>query len=84
MKQNSPDKLSELNQRQKKTVRHLLGLAIAIFVIAITAVGQSVPSFAPPVNYPAPGASAAAAGGPLYQIMGGEAPRACSHEVSPV
>src|SRR5882762_9240575 len=62
MKQNSPDKLSELNQRQKKTVRHLLGLAIAIFVIAITAVGQSVPSFAPPVNYPAPGASAAAAG----------------------
>jgi hypothetical protein len=31
-------------------------------MLAMTALGQSVPSFAPPVSYPAPGASAAAAG----------------------
>lgn len=62
MKQNSLDNLSEMNQKETKTLRHSLGLAIAILVLAITAVGQSVPSFAPPVNYPAPGASAAATG----------------------
>ena len=37
-------------------------MAIAFLMLAMTALGQSVPSFAPPVSYPAPGASAAAAG----------------------
>jgi hypothetical protein len=45
-----------------KILQHLLGLAIAFLMLAMTALGQSVPSFAPPVGYPAPGASAATAG----------------------
>jgi len=42
--------------------QHVLGLAIASLMLAATALGQSVPSFAPPANYAAAGASAAASG----------------------
>ncbi|MCU1237737.1 MAG: Alkaline phosphatase [Candidatus Solibacter sp.] len=39
-----------------------LSLATAAITLAIAAKGQSVPSFVPPVGFPAPGASAAASG----------------------